>query len=279
MARQPTSSRRSVGTTTSRFATASRTRSTAATGRTASPGTRWTPSPPTARPWIRRAPPPAVRPAACPILDRAVRGTFSARRTQNIIKQKAVLVTAACAQERCTATGTGSLNVPRRPAASRRFRLKRARATLPAAARKTLRLRLSRRRFGARGLPDARAPASAPRSRSPSATPLATPPTGRSPSRRSGRRNGARPACPTIRAGRLEGQAAFQDPRSIRQAEPTWSRRRVAEGFDPLASGLDARRDHLHRGDVQGQGQGDLRRGIVRSRIRPASSTPASTQA
>ena len=67
-----------------------------------------------------------------------------ARKTQDTIKQKAVLATAACAQERYTASGTGSLNVPR-PVTSRRFRLRRARASPPAAVRRTLRLRLSKK--------------------------------------------------------------------------------------------------------------------------------------
>ena len=46
--------------------------------------------------------------------------------------------------------------------------------------------------------------------------------------------------------------------------------------LDARGSGVVARRDHLHRGDVQGHREVDLRQGRLRSRTRRACSTPAS---
>jgi Ca2+-binding RTX toxin-like protein len=79
--------------------------------------------------------------------DTSVVAAASARRVQDIVRQKAVLATAGCTQEPCQADGAGSVNVPRLPraVATRRFRLRPARAAVPLGARRTLRLRLNRR--------------------------------------------------------------------------------------------------------------------------------------
>lgn len=86
--------------------------------------------------------PPATNPA-----DTSVALTSSAKKTQSL-KKKAITVTVTCGQEACTATASGTINVPGASAA-KRFKLKKVTRSLAAGQTAKLKLKLGKKVRGA----------------------------------------------------------------------------------------------------------------------------------
>ena len=86
-------------------------------------------------------PPPGGGPS-----DTTVAFSASAKKAQNLLKQKAVLVGVGCGAEACTVSAKGTLSVP---GASKVYRLKGAKRSLAAGKRVTLKLKLTKKVLGA----------------------------------------------------------------------------------------------------------------------------------